>query len=84
MEIRKFKAVNNEHNRTYYAVTGVKCWDEAVKSVIKKRKESSKTYYDYLASNGVIAPYKDGLDGLWDARDRKSGKPCVMVWKESK
>lgn len=84
IKIRIFKAENNSHNKSYYAVTGAKCWDEAVKAVIKIRKESSKTYYDYQASNGVIAPYKDGLDGLWNWIDRKSGKPCVMVWKESK
>ena len=83
IEIRVFKAENNSHNKSYYAVIGAKCWDEAIKAVIKKKKESSKTYYDYRACNAVIAPYKDGLDGLWNERDRKSGKLCVMVWKVS-
>lgn len=84
IKIRVFKAENNKRNKAYYAVTGAKSWDEAVKAVIRKKKESNDTYYQYLASDAVIAPYKDGLDGLWNARDRKSGHKCVMVWKESK
>ena len=83
MEIRRFKEL--EGKRTYYAVIGANNEDEAVKAVIRKKKESiSKTYFDYLASRAVIAPYKDGLDGLWKARDRKDGQRCFMVWKEEK
>ena len=83
MEIRRFKEL--EGKRTYYAVIGAKCWDEAVKAVIRKKKESiSKTYYDYLAGDAVIAPYKDKQDGLWKATVRKSGQKCIMVWKEEK
>ena len=83
MEIRRFKELGGK--RTYYAVIGAKNWDDAVKAVIRKKKESIvKTFYDYLACNAVIAPYKDGLDGLWNERDRKSGKQCVMVWKEER
>lgn len=83
MEIRRFKELDCK--RTYYAVIGANNEDEAVKAVIRKKKESiSKTYFDYLAFKAVIAPYKDGLDGLWKARDKKDGQRCFMVWKEEK
>ena len=83
MEIRVFKAENNKHNKTYYAVTGAKSEDEAVRAVIKHKKANfAKTYYSYVVWKGVIAPYKDGLDGLWKAKDNKDGKPCLIVYKE--
>ena len=83
MEIRVFKAENNKHNKTYYAVTGAENEDKAVRAVIKHKKANfSKTYYDYVVWRGVIAPYKDGLDGLWKAKDRKDGKSCYIVFKE--
>lgn len=84
IEIRVFKAENNKRNKSYYAVIGARYHDEAVKAVIRRKKENSKMYYKYLASDAVIAPYKDGLDGLWRARDRKKGQKCVMVWKVGK
>ena len=83
MEIRRFKEL--EGKRTYYAVIGASNEDEAVKAVIRHKKESvAKTYGKYLLWKAVIAPYKDGLDGLLKARDRKDGQRCFMVWKEEK
>lgn len=78
MEIRIFKA---EKNKTYYAVTGVKLEIEAVEAVIRKKKESKSNVFAYSVYRGVIAPYKDGLDGIWKRSDKKTGTPCFIVWK---
>lgn len=78
MEVRIFKA---EKKKTYYAVTGVKLEIEAVEAVIRKKKESKSKMFDYSVYRGVIAPYKDGLDGIWKRSDKKTGTPCFIVWK---
>ena len=56
IKIRVFKAENNKRNKAYYAVTGAKSWDEAVKAVIRKKKESNDTYYQYLEKHKRIVP----------------------------
>ena len=82
MEIRKFKAENNKHNRTYYAVTGVNDSFEAVQAVAKLKKCSSDlSKCPFSVRKGVIAPYTDELDGVWIAGERKGGTPCFIVWR---
>lgn len=82
MEIRVFKAEKNTNNKSYFAVIGAKTEMAAIEAVIRKKKENMNKVFDYTVWRGVIAPYKDGLDGLWKRSDRKTGTPCHIVWKE--
>lgn len=82
LEIRKFKAEKNEHNRTYYAVTGASDSYEAVQAVVKFKKCSSDlSKCPFSVLKGVIAPYTDELDGIWIAGEHKGGTPCFIVWR---
>lgn len=81
MEVRAFKGTDNK-NKIYYAVTGPINKIEATKAVARRRKESYETCKEYSAAWGIIAPYKDGLDGLYSASARVKGEPCVIVWRK--
>ncbi len=80
MQIRLFRAEENK-NKTYYAVTGASGKYEAIKAVIRKKKASMDTLKEYRSANGIIAPYKDGLDGLYSASAGVKGTACMIVWK---
>ena len=81
MDVRAFKGTDNK-NKIYYAVTGATNKIEATKAVARRRKESYETCKEYRAANGVIAPYKDGLDGLYSASAGVKGTACVIVWRK--
>lgn len=80
MDVRLFRKTDNR-SKIYYAVTGTTDKEEATKAVIRRRKESYSTSKDYLAAKGTIAPYKDGLDGLYTASAGVKGTACVIFWK---
>lgn len=67
-----------------YAVTGISTKDS--KQVQKAKDEVARFKHDkigteYYATPMVIAPYKDGLDGIYPRMSGVIGEPCVMVWK---
>jgi len=87
----KVTVFKTEKGTTVYAVTGFKFTgttgsiELAIDEVIRYKKESlkkAKTHYD--ATPAVIAPYKDGFDGLYLPGEIKNKKiePCIMVWKK--
>lgn len=85
--VRIFKTEGSP-KKTYYAVTGLKfngtegSVEMALLEVARAKKESTKNLRDrYDAVAGVIAKYKEGLDGLWYVGEYK-GKgftPCMIV-----
>lgn len=82
MEVRIFKRLVNTANRSIYAVSGAKSQDEAIKAVIRKKKESMSTYDDYFCVPGVIAPYTDESGKKWDGlyiNNKIRGKKCLVV-----
>ena len=81
LEVRVFKAENNKANRSYYAVTGAKTEAEAINEVIKYKKASKNTFLDFDCRKGYIAPYKDGLDGIWFGLPVCRSQSCHIVWK---
>lgn len=84
IKIRVFKAENNKH-KTYYAVIGASSIGEAVIEVIKFKKKSLGDFLDYRYIDGYIAPYKEGLDGLWFGKPKPFSivsERCHIVWKE--
>ena len=81
MVVRLFRKTDNR-SKIYYAVTGTTNRAEAIKAVIRKRKESYSTSEEYLAAKGTTAPYKDGLDGLYTASAGVKGTACVIVWRK--
>ena len=80
ISIRVFKPEKGDKKRVYYAVTGAKSAEEAVKAVVKYTKINKKRAVEFLAVEAVIAPYKKGFDGLWEKFDH-DGEPCFMVWR---
>lgn len=85
MEIRVFKAENNKHNKTYYAVTGAETEAEAIYEVIKYKKASKSSFLDFECRKGYIAPYKEELDGLFFGKPKAFSivsERCHIVWKE--
>jgi hypothetical protein len=86
----KVRVFKTDKGRAVYAVTGFDFTgtggsiEMAIAEVARYKKESVKAAkVRYNAKPGVIAPYKDGLDGLYfaGALKRKDVEPCIMVWK---
>lgn len=79
--VEVFKGLNNK-KKSYYAVTGTRDVSEAIREVAKYTKESySKLSVTAGWAYGRIAPYENGMNGLWLAKDYGQGKPCIFVWK---
>lgn len=83
IKVRRFKALENKNNKTYYVVTGTDSFTEAIQAVIKVKKANTKSMCDYLAIEGVIADYvnEDGeaMDGAYIWGDAR-GEGCMIVW----
>lgn len=86
----KVRVFKTDKGRAVYAVTGFTftgtkgSMELAIAEVARYKKESVKTAKArYNAKQGLIVPYKDGLDGLYYAGEIKSmnAEPCIMVWK---
>lgn len=79
--VRVFKSLKNK-KKAYYAVTGTGDVSEAIREVAKYTKGSySKLSITAGWAYGTIAPYENGTDGLWFAKDNGQGEPCIIVCK---
>lgn len=92
--VRKFKTekgqlvyvvpISRENNSDTYSEI------MAIEEVARFKKEKVKgRHHEFWAEFGWIAPYKDGLDGVWLEKDIPANakiyrQPCVMVCAASK
>ena len=77
--VRVFKGLENK--KTYYAVTGTIDPYKATLEVVRHKKMAYSNidtlHWDW--AYGTIAPYKNGMDGLWLLADFAKGQPCVII-----
>ena len=79
--VRVFKGLENK-KKAYYAVTDTGDICEAIREVAKHTKGSYTKLKDVAGwMHGTIAPYENGMDGLWVLRDKVQGEPCIIVYK---
>lgn len=78
MEVKSFREY--EGRKTIYGVTGTTRPSDAIKAVMKKKKENTNRFIEYETRAGVIAPFGDDQIGLYKKGDA-SGENCIMVWR---